>query len=342
MKTVLIGAGMVADTHLAALADLSDRIESCAIVGRSREKAEVLAARTKAAHGFDVAVYSSLQDCMEAAVPDFAILATPPDARQDYVAALCSAGVHILSEKPLERTLDAAQDIVADCAEAGVKLGVMLQHRMREDVALLRAHLESGALGQVTHFDIRVPWWRDQSYYDAPGRGTYGRDGGGVMISQAIHTLDLALSFAGPLEAVQAMMTTTPSHQMEAEDWVSASLRFRSGAVANLCATTAAFPGGSESISVFGTQGAAHLRPGRLELIDKDGTSFVHGAASGSGGGADPMAFTHDWHRAVIEDFIAAITEDRAPAVTGGMALAAHRAIYAMERASATGQRIDL
>ncbi len=342
MKVVLVGVGMVADTHLAALADLGEKIDSCALVGRSVERTKATAVRAETNFGLAPTIYDTLQDCLEKSPPDFAILATPPNARKAYVDMLSAKGIHILSEKPLERTCSVAEEIVQTCAAAKVKLGVVLQHRMRPDVALLRDHIEKGALGQVTHLDIRVPWWRDQSYYAVPGRGTYGRDGGGVLISQAIHTLDLALSFAGPLRAVQAMTTTTPSHQMEAEDWASASLRFQSGAVANFLATTAAFPGGSETISIFGTAGAAHLRPGQLELIDAEGNSQMRGAASGSGGGADPMAFTHDWHRAIVEDFVDAIEVDRNPAVTGTMALDAHRAIDAMERASATGQRVEL
>ena len=194
-----------------------------------------------------------------------------------------------------------------------------------------------GDLGHVATVDIRVPWWRDQSYYDVPGRGSYARDGGGVMISQAIHTLDLALWLLGPVAEVQAMMHTTALHRLEAEDWAGALLRFESGAVGTLTATTAAYPGEAEQITVQGTRAGAHLASGILTLTPFDGPPKVHGAQATTGGGADPMAFTHAWHQSVIEDFARSLQTGNAPLCPAREALAAHAVIAAMERAGRSG-----
>jgi predicted dehydrogenase len=187
-----------------------------------------------------------------------------------------------------------------------------------------------------------VPWWRDQSYYDAPGRGTYARDGGGVLISQAIHTLDLMLSLTGPVADVTATAATTGFHAMEAEDFVSAGLRFANGAVGHLFASTASFPGRGETITLHFKGGSARLESGILQIDHADGRTETIGKAASSGAGADPMAFTSDWHRFVIEDFAQALQDKCDPLVTGRDALGVHQLITALERAAETGTRTHL
>jgi len=180
--------------------------------------------------------------------------------------------------------------------------------------------------------EVCVPWWREQSYYDEPGRGTYERDGGGVLISQAIHTLDLMLSLTGPVSYVAAMAHTTSLHQMESEDYVSASMKFSSGAVGSLVASTAHYPGGAESITLHFSQCVAHLQSGVLTLTWRDGREEQFGETSTTGGGADPMAFTHTWHRSIIEDFSNAVRTGNKPCVTGREALQVHALIDAFTR----------
>jgi len=190
--------------------------------------------------------------------------------------------------------------------------------------------------------EVNVPWWRPQSYYDEPGRGTYDRDGGGVLISQAIHTLDLMLSLTGAVAEVTAMCSTTSTHEMESEDFVVAGLAFANGAVGQVFASTASFPGRGETITLHGSEGTARLEAGVVQLEWRDGRSETIGEAAASGAGADPMAFTSDWHQTVIEDFAEAITDDRAPMITGWDALQVHALISAIEAAGRTGQRLTL
>lgn len=335
MKCALIGLGMVSKTYGDAIANC-ETVDLSLVYARSPDARESFLSdwpqlNARAASGVDE---------IAAADVDFVILTTPPNARSEIVETLAAAGKPILMEKPVERTLDAATALVERCEAAGVPLGIMLQHRARPVVADLRAVI--GDLGPLRMAEVNVPWWRPQSYYDEPGRGTYARDGGGVMISQAIHTMDLMLSLTGPVTEVSAMSATTGFHDMESEDFVCAGLRFANGAVGQLFATTASFPGRGETVTLHFAEGSAHLEAGQLKIDRRDGTSEVLGQAATSGAGADPMAFTSDWHRFVIEDFAQSLTDKRAPLVPGRDALEVHRLIAALEKAGRTGTTVSL
>src|SRR2546426_1658769 len=188
--------------------------------------------------------------------------------------------------------------------------------------------LAAGKLGELVSACASIPVWRPQSYYDQPGRGTRARDGGGVLLTQGIHTLDLFLSYTGPVEQVSSFVTTTPLHRMETEDLVCASLRFASGALGVVHATTAAYPGFLERIELIGTLGTATLEGTALKASFTNGKNLEVKTESGGGGtGADPMAFPHDWHRSLLADFIDAIERGREPRVNGEEALKVHRLI---------------
>ncbi|QBF34320.1 Gfo/Idh/MocA family protein [Thalassococcus sp. S3] len=336
MKTLLIGMGMVAPTHLAALRDNQSGIRLAGVVSRSATRAEGHARQATEALGYPVPGYATLAEGLSSK-PDFALLITPPDTRSSYVGALAAARIPILMEKPIERTFAAAQEIVATCDATDTPLGLCFQHRTRAASSKLKALLDGGALGQIVDVDIRVPWWRDQHYYDAPGRGTYARDGGGVMINQAIHTLDLALWLCGPVANVQARMRTSPLHRMEAEDIAAALLEFRNGASGVLSASTIAYPGSAESVTLIATQARAHLEGGCLTLDWLDGRTERFGETATTGGGADPMAFTHAWHQTILEDFADALRAGRPPLAPGLETLHVHAVIDAMTRSAASG-----
>ena len=190
--------------------------------------------------------------------------------------------------------------------------------------------------------EITVPWWRAQSYYDEPGRGTYSRDGGGVLISQAVHTLDLAVSLTDRVVSVQAMTATTATHKMESEDFAVAGLRFANGAVGSLVASTASYPGASETIRLHFEKGSLELNSGVLWVSWRDGKTEQLGEVTSTGGGADPMAFTHEWHQSVIEDFAEALRHGRSPLVTGRDALRVHHLIDAIEQSAKSGHVVKL
>jgi predicted dehydrogenase len=329
-KAVLIGAGMVARTHVAAC-QAAKGMGLHGVQSRSRDRAEALAKQTGAR------VYGDLAQVAGDPEVDVAIVLTPPNARAEIIRPLAEAGKHILLEKPVGRDAQEAREVVAICRAARVRLGVVFQHRMRAASLKAAELVASGSLGGLGLVEIAVPWWREQAYYDDPGRGTYARDGGGVLISQAIHTIDLALSLAGPVARVRAMATTTRFHDMEAEDFVVAGLEFTGGAAGSLVASTASFPGGAETITLHFDRASLHLESGQLHVRWRNGHDALFGAAGGTGGGADPMAFTHEWHQAIIEDFADALTENRDPLVTGEAALAAHDLIDAITLSARSG-----
>lgn len=333
VRLAVLGAGMGARPHGRALEELRGRVEVAGVLTRRPESVRAFAE----AHGFPVA--DSLDALADDPTVDAALILTPPDARLEAVTRFAAAGKHILSEKPLERSAEAAARIVGICEAAGVSLGVVFQHRFREGSRRLRGMLEEGRLGAIRMVRVEVPWWRPQGYYDEPGRGTYARDGGGVLISQAIHTLDLMLSLTGPVAEVQALTATTALHRMEAEDFATAGLIFAGGAPGALMATTAAYPGAPERIALDCEAAAVTLASGTLEIHWRDGRHERLGEAATTGAGADPMAFPADWHRDLIADFAEAIRTGRPPQVTGRDALAVQRLIAAIETSSREGRR---
>lgn len=334
MKAALIGLGMVSRTYGEAFR-ASDKVALHSAFAPSLDSQERFICSFP-----DVCsqLAPSVQQIADDPEVGFAIITTPPNARRDIVHALAAAGKPILMEKPVERTLAAATDLVELCETLNVPLGIVLQHRARPAVRALRQRLTD--LGALVAVEVIVPWWRPQAYYDEPGRGSYARDGGGVLISQAIHTLDLMLSLTGPVAEVTAMCATTAFHSMEAEDFVSAGLGFGNGAVGHLFASTASYPGEGETITMHCQNGSARLAAGGLQITWADDRTEVIGKAASSGAGADPMAFSSDWHQAMIEDFADAITTDRPPMVTGREALEVHALIAAIEQAGRSGERV--
>ncbi len=337
MTASLIGAGMVARTHVVAIA-ASDKVTLRSICSRSEDRASDLAKVATNMVGHPIEITTDLTTVADDKTVDFAVILTPPNARADLIRPLAEAGKHILLEKPVGRNATEAREVVQICTDAGVTLGIVFQHRMRAASIAAADLIAAGALGALGVVEITVPWWRDQGYYDEPGRGTYARDGGGVLISQAIHTIDLALSLTGPVTSVQAMSATTRFHDMEAEDFVTAGLKFANGAVGSMVASTASYPGGAETITMHFDKASLHLASGELHINWRDGRKETLGAAGGTGGGADPMAFTHEWHQSIIEDFVDAITTGRTPVVTGEAALISHDFIDAIERSAKSGQ----
>jgi len=341
-RAALIGFGMVGGTYAAALAELAGRVRLAGVLGRSDASAAAFLKTHAGTLPQDAVIYGSVQAIAADPEIDFVILTTPPDARAGIVEVLARAGKPILMEKPIERTYAAAAGICRICAAQQVPLGIMLQHRASAPALALRDRLAKRDFGALRAAEISLPWWRDQAYYNEPGRGSYARDGGGVLITQAIHPIDLALQFTGPVRDVIAMCETTGLHRMEAEDFVSAGLRFENGAVGALFASTASHPGRSEQIALHYDKASVRLQRGLLQIDGQDGASEVIGATAASGAGADPMAFSAQLHRDVIADFAACLDSGAAPLATGMSALAVHGLIEALEQSGRTGARVEV
>jgi len=332
----VIGTGMAATPHAKALNDLRDHIDLRGVFSRNAEKCKTFASR------FELPFIKNIEDLINDPKLDIIIIITPPNQRLKLVQQFSDAGKHILMEKPVERSTAKAKKIVNLCKEKNVKLGIVFQHRFRESSQKLKKLILSHSLGSIFTVQVQVPWWRDQSYYDEPGRGSYERDGGGVLISQAIHTLDLMLSLTGPVSEVQALSSTSQFHKMESEDFVAGGLKFKSGASGSIFASTSSFPGNAESITLNCEKASAHLQSGVLTIKWLDGRSEKFGETSGTGGGADPMAFPHDWHRDLIDNFVKSVQNNYNSLISGEEALNVHELIDALIESSNKGKLITI
>ena len=323
----VIGLGNALQPHARSLVDLADRVRVVWAAASSEKRLANVAER----YGFPTT--SDVTRAIEDPAVDAVIVLTPANAHLPVTEAAFAAGKHVLCEKPLEVTLERGERIVAAGRQAKRRLGICLQHRFRLASLRLREVLRSGSLGEIQAATLMVPWWRPQSYYDEPGRGVKARDGGGVLITQAIHSLDLYRWLFGIERVEAAQVRTTALHRMETEDYAAALVRLGNGAPGTIVATVAAFPGRPEWLHVIGSKGVARLDGGNLHVTLLDGREEELKDTAGTGSGASVMAFSHDAHRALISEFLDAIEQDRDPAIPGEEALASQRVIEAILQA---------
>src|SRR3954470_1161039 len=336
-RVAIIGLGMAVTPHAKSLVDLKDRVEVVAAFSPSEARRAAFAVKFPfpLTDSLDAILADTSVDCVE--------ILTPPNTHLDLVRKCAQAGKHILLEKPLEITKERSVALVEAAEKTGITLGVMLQHRFRPAALKLREILRAGELGNIVNCSTVIRLWRPQSYYDVEGRGTTARDGGGVLITQGIHTLDLMLSLSGPIAEVRGYATTSSVHRMETEDLVAAAVRYENGAIGTIDATTAAYPGFPERIEIIGEKATASLVGGDLTVSHQDGRVTELKTDLGTGGtGADPMAFPNDWHRAAIADFLDAIDQKREPMISGQEGLKVHRLIDALLEAGAAGGAVKV
>ncbi len=320
----VIGLGNALQPHARALGELADRVRVVWAAASSETRLRDVAER----YGFPTT--TDVARAIADPAVDAVIVLTPANAHLPIADAAFAAGRHVFCEKPLEVSIERGERLIAAGRRADRRLGICLQHRFRLGSRRLREVLAEGALGEVQAATVMVPWWRPQSYYDDPGRGVRARDGGGVLITQAIHALDLFRSLVGIERIEAAQVRTTALHRMESEDYAAALVRLGNGAPGTIVATVAAYPGSPEWIHIIGSNGTARLEGGSLRLSFLDGREEVLTDASGSGGGANVMAFSHEAHKAVLIDFLDAIEQGRDPAIPGEEALATQRVIDAI------------
>lgn len=312
----LIGVGPGAVPHLLSLHDLRNQIDLRVVVTRRPQAADL------GPFSGELAAVSDLELLLGDPLIEAVIIATPPATHLELAQTCFERGKHVLLEKPLDISLDRARAIVVQAERNRRLLGLVLQHRFRPASQALAALIEQADLGHIQAASVQVPWWRPQSYYDQPGRGTRERDGGGVLITQAIHSLDLFRSLVGVRRVVAAQVSRTRLHAMETEDHAQALLELGNGASGFVMASTAHYPGRPERIEVIGSQALAVLEGGSLRVDYLDGRPRLEiEAEGGTGSGANIMDFPHDAHRVLIEDFLAAIRYGRPLRVDGAQAL---------------------
>jgi predicted dehydrogenase len=319
----LVGLGMALTPHMLALREL-EQAGALRILGGfapSGDRRAAFAAR------WGAPVYGSLPALLAAPGLDLVILLAPPWQHLPLGEAILGAGKHLLVEKPLEATADRAARLVAAAEAAGLQLGVVFQHRFRPGALRLRAALQAGELGTPLSASASIRWWRDEAYFAQPGRGSRARDGGGVLLTQAIHSIDLLLHLMGPVAEARGLARRSPLRAIDTEDVVAATLEFANGAIGVIDATTVAYPGFPERIEIAGTRGSALLVGETLELHRRDLPVERLDRGLAGGGGADPMAFDHGPHRAMIAEMLRAIRGGDPPSNSGASGLPVLRLI---------------
>jgi predicted dehydrogenase len=325
MRIGVIGLGMASKPHALALKELADRVEVAGAFSPTATRREEFAVRT------GLPVTDDLDGLFTDGSVGAVMVLTPPATHLELVRRAAAAGKHVLLEKPLEVDTGRAAELVAVAKDAGITVGVVLQNRQSAGSLALETMVAAGRLGELAGASLRLRNWRPQAYYDEPGRGTLARDGGGVLLTQGIHAIDQLIAFAGLPAEVTAYAVTSALHRMETEDLVAAALRYDGGALGSLTATTCAYPGYETEFEIIGTQGTAVLAGPALRARFLDGTEAAVGEVGAGGGhGADPMAFSHEAHRAVLEDFLDAVAEGRPPKCSGKDALRSHDLIDAI------------
>ncbi|WP_153558266.1 Gfo/Idh/MocA family protein [Roseimaritima sediminicola] len=315
----IVGCGMIANFHARALADATGaQLLGC--TSNRRESAEKFAAE----HGGQA--FDSLEEMLAAPGIDAVAICTPSGNHLDPGLAAAAAGKHVFVEKPLEITVERCNQLIEACEKAGVKLGVAFQSRFHESSRAMKRAVEEGRFGTVTLGDAYVKWYRSQEYYDSGAwRGTWKLDGGGALMNQAIHTVDLLSWVMGPVAEISAFTSTLAHERIEVEDVAVANLRFANGALGVIEATTASYPGALKRIEVSGSKGSAVLEEEDIRdwdfaeptAEDEALKAALAGKTETGGGASDPAAIGHHGHTCLFNDFVEAIREDRQPAVCG-------------------------
>ena len=347
--SVVVGCGVIGEVHANALAELARRGQGqgrlVGVVDVDRARAEDFGRR------WDVPATDSLDEALSWPGARIVHVCTPSGLHAEVGARAARAGAHVLVEKPIDVLLERAEGLIKACRNAGVTLGVVSQHRFDPGFQELEAMVQQGRLGRLTLGEARVKWYRGQEYYaSAPWRGTWEMDGGGALINQSIHYVDLLLALCGPVARVSAY-TATAAHDLEVEDIAAAVLRFTSGATGTILGSTAVFPGFPERLEISGTDGSAILEDGDLTYVatrDMLGDVGSHGRP----GAGRRLAPTHTpapheppyggRHTDQIADFIDAVSTGRPPVTTAEAGRAALAVVLAVYRAASTRQEVTL
>ncbi len=343
----LVGCGMIARFHARAVAEIPGA-RVAALVSRSAANAESLLRETNTP---PCPVFDSLAAALREPGVDVVVITTPSGAHLEPAALAAAAGKHVVVEKPLEITPERCDRIIAACDANKVKLCTIFPSRFADSNATLKAAVDAGRFGRLTLGETTCKWWRSQSYYDEGGwKGTQALDGGGAMMNQAIHNVDLLLWLMGPATHVTGMTATLAHERIEVEDTAAAVLRFASGAVGVIQATTSVHPGYPKTVAVHGDKGSAVIEQEDVlrwdfapETADDRAVKERFAQKAGaSGGAADPKAIGHEGHRRQLADFVDAIRDDRPPKVDGREGRRAVELICGVYESARTGRVVEL
>lgn len=336
----IIGTGNIAAFHAAAIGAAKNSVLT-AVCGISLEQAKAFGEK------YGVSGESDLQTFLAREDVDAVTIATPSGLHADVAIPSARAGKHILCEKPLEINLERVTRIIQACEENKVLLACVFQSRLNKNIQHIRRAIDAGRFGRLVLANIQIKWFRSQTYYDnGQWRGTWSLDGGGALMNQGIHLVDLLVHLAGRPESVHAYTGTLTHTGIEVEDTVVAAIRFKNGAMGTIEASTSCAPGFPRRLEISGEKGSVVMEDDcltRWEFIEpQPGDDAVRAdGMKGDGlqsGATDPNAISHEGHRRLIEDLAEAIHEGREPAIPGREGLLAVELISGIYESSKTGQ----
>jgi predicted dehydrogenase len=326
LKFGIIGAGNIAPVHATAIQGIPDA-ELIGVADTDLSRAETLVKK------FGGKAYADYHDLLALPELDVVTLCVPHFLHCPITLAAAAAGKHVLCEKPMAMSLAESDKMIAACKQAGVTLGIISQGRFEPLAKKLKAAIDSKELGKLLWVSANVFWYRTDEYYkSAPWRGTWKGEGGGVLINQAIHSIDLLLWLAGAPSRVTAQVRTL-NHHIEVEDCAIASLEYADGKLGVIQATTVAIPGYPERIEIYGEEGSAIYSKGsgQLEWHFADAAKDRVDRVDASNGAAHPMDISATAHTAQFRDFADAVRENRTPQVSsmdGRLSIELIEAVY--------------
>lgn len=343
MRFAVVGCGNISEAHIDSIKKI-EGAQLVAVWSRTAKRAQEVAAK----EGCEAV--ESIDRLVERDDVDIVVVCTPSGFHLEPALKAIRSGKHVLVEKPLEITEERCAQLIEAADEHNVKLGVIFQSRFAPANRAVYEAVRAGRFGRMVLGDAYVKWFRSQEYYASGAwRGTWELDGGGALMNQAIHSVDLLLWLMGPVKSVFAHADCLAHTGIEVEDTVAAVLRFESGAIGVIEATTSVQPGYPKRIEVHGSKGGAVLVDDAVaswheEEDVKAGEEMLarYGATHRSGTASDPMAMSFDNHRRQIEDFIEAVKEGRRPLIDGregAKSVAVVRAIY---RSAESGEPVVL
>lgn len=340
----IVGTGMISRFHARAIGDVRGaKLVAC--YDRAADRTAAFADE------FDCTAYTSLDSLLDDDRVDAVTVTTPSGSHMEPAIVAARAGKHVIIEKPLEVTLKRCDKIIQECDKHRVKLSTIFQSRFHDSAKKLRQAIDEQRFGRLTLGDAYVKWWRSQEYYDSGAwRGTWQLDGGGALMNQAIHSVDLLTWLMGPVAEVQALTATLAHERIEVEDVAVASLRFENGALGIIEASTAVHPGFLKRIELHGTTGSAILEEEDIKFWDfakksrRDAAILraMQSKKSAAGGAADPAAIDHHGHAMQFQDFVRAINSDGTPAIDGYEGRRSVEIILAVYKSAKTGRAVKL
>jgi UDP-N-acetyl-2-amino-2-deoxyglucuronate dehydrogenase len=329
----IIGTGAIAGKHADAIKEL-DNGELIAMCSSNPERAR------SATSKYQIKTYSDISDFLKHPGLDIVCICTASGQHYEPTIQAANAGKHVIVEKPIEINLERADKMIQTCSENGVKFGVIFQNRFNPEYIKIKNAIKEGKLGKLLMGNAYVNWFRDEAYYNtSPWKGTLKGDGGGALINQAIHTIDLLLDCMGEVQSVFGK-TSTLYHSIEGEDTAAAMVNFSSGAMGTITASTAIYPGYPERLEIYGTKGSVILEGGKITAWNIQGESPVYTIPSSkpSSGASDPMSIGHQWHMFQYRDFLNAIIGERDPLVSGEEGKKSLKLITAIYESSREGR----